>query len=139
MEYVITDALPFDDVEALATAALEQEGWSVQRTFSLSSAVGVDPRQAEDGNPNYSVLMLFVPGDSPRPLGLLTLLEQEGQVRLRLLHTGRTEGHWAVTDAEAGLVAALARTGVGFCVSAAGGEACIDHEELISNGGWRRQ
>lgn len=140
MEYVITVDRPFEEIEALTTAALEQQGLVVQRTFSLRSAL-----VAERGNtgtlrgsgsgPGYSVLMLYATGTPRRPLGLLTLYERGRQIVINPILTPLDNGQPASPvekgkaasgDADAELVATLVLSGLEFCVKVARGEECID-------------
>lgn len=145
MEYVITTDQPFEEIEAVTVEALERQGWVVQRTFSLSSAVGAGGRDSGSskgtaGNPGYSVLMLYGLGVRRRPLGLITLYQRGGQTVIRALPTPvenrrplSVDAHDSITDqdadANAELVAALVLSGMEFCVDVADGQNCIDTRE----------
>jgi hypothetical protein len=123
MRYVITADRPFGEIEAQTIAVLEQQGFVVRRTFSLESAT----RSSSDGactSPGYSVLMLYASGFLREPLGLVTLYEQGGQTVLHSLLTLPAGG-----DVEAEMVAALAQSGLDFCVKARDGEICIQPRE----------
>ena len=148
MEYLITNCLPFDQIEAQTVEALEQEGLWVQRTFSLRSAVAADGGQASTpvqaghgatngGRPGYSVLMLYAAGALRRPQGLITLYEQGDRTLINLVFTpdgtplisfveaGSAAGGEG-SDAEADLVATLVRAGLDLCIEAVGEGDCID-------------
>lgn len=118
MEYVITSRQPFEEVEAQAIGALQQEGFVVQRTFSLRS-VTASGKDAAEAGPGYSVLLLYAPGEPGHVLGLITLYERAGQtvIQPQLMPTG---SH----DAEAEIVAALGQGGLEVCVEAMGGLRC---------------
>jgi hypothetical protein len=81
MNYVFSSNQPFDQIESQAIEALEQQGFSVQRTFSLRSAAGT----AEDSgsSPGYSVLLLHSAGHQRQPMGSVHLLEQGEQFVIR--------------------------------------------------------
>jgi len=118
MEYLIAAGRPFQEIEARTISALQREGFTVQRTFSLDSVTTV---AGDDLYPGFSVLMLYAERAPQQPLGLLTLYEQQaGQMVLRA--TLRSP----VQDTEAELVVALNRSGLDFCVHAAGGLNCIE-------------
>jgi YHS domain-containing protein len=140
MEYVITSNRPFEETEALLTAALEQQGLSVQRTFSLHSAVeaaaeGVGNTENTGGAPAYSVLMLYAPGIQNQPQGLLGLYQRGGHTVINPILTP-TEGGWpssstvesqsTAVDADDALVSALVLSGLEFSVAGPTGEACIE-------------
>jgi YHS domain-containing protein len=148
MEYLITNSLPFDQIEAKIVEALEQKGLWVQRTFSLRSAVAADGAQASalvqtehsaanGGRPGYSVLLLYAAGALRRPLGLVTLYEQgartlinpvltpEGIPLISSVQVGSAAGGEGA-DAEADLVAALVRGGLDLCAEAAGEGESVD-------------
>jgi xanthine dehydrogenase accessory factor len=148
MEYLITNSLPFDQIEAKIVEALEQHGLWVQRTFSLRSAVAADRGQASalvqaeqsvasGGRPGYSVLMLYAAGALRRPLGLVTLYQQGTRTLINPVLTpectplissvqaGRATGGEG-TDAEADLVATLVRGGLDLCIAVAGEGGCVD-------------
>ena len=115
MEYVITASGPFAEIEEQVIRALEQQGFVVQRTFSLHSASGGGSSPAE-GKPGYSVLMLYAPDASCPPLGLLTLYEREGQTVVQTAPAAPPTGQSPPPgDAEAELVAALMMGGLELC------------------------
>jgi YHS domain-containing protein len=120
MEYVIKGRQAFEEVEAQAIRALQQEGYVVQRTFSLRSATssGRDPAAA---SPGYSVLLLYALGEPKQVLGLVTLYERAGQIVIQpqLAPTGSR-------DAEAQILAALGQGGLEVCVEATGGGRCAE-------------
>jgi YHS domain-containing protein len=140
MEYVITANRPFEEIEALTTHALEQQGLVVHRTFSLRSAVGAaggitNSVKGTGSSPGYSVLMLYASGTQRRPLGFLTLYERGRRIVINPVLTpmdnGRPalpvgEGEAVSADADAEVVAALVLSELEFCVEVAKGEACID-------------
>jgi YHS domain-containing protein len=133
MEYVITSRQPFEEVETQAIDALQREGFSVQRTFSLRSATasGTGPAEASLG---YSVLLLYAPGEPRQVLGLVTLYERAGQtvIQPQLTPTGSR-------DAEAEILAALGQGGLEVCVEAAGGRRCSGSRATPGEGdGWVR-
>jgi len=118
MEYLIAADRPFQEIEARTIRALQSQGFTVQRTFSLDSVTAV----AGNGqHPGFSVLMLYAERARQQPLGLLTLYgQQAGQMVLTA--TLRSPAQ----DTEAELVVALSRSGLDFCVHAAGGLNCIE-------------
>ena len=116
MEYEITAERPFREIEAQTIDALERVGFMVQCTFRLVPAGGGAGRQ----EPGYSVLLLYSSGAQSRPLGQVTLHERGTKVVLGSQPSSPTR------DLEADLVVALTLGGFDFCVSASGGEACID-------------
>jgi hypothetical protein len=123
MRYMITADRSFEEIEAQTIAVLEQQGFVIQRTFSLESATrsgGGGP----NASPGYSVLMLYASGYLHEPLGLVTLYEQGGQTVLHSLFSLPAGG-----DVEAEMVAALAHSGLDFCVKARDGEPCIQPRE----------
>jgi hypothetical protein len=115
MEYMVTSNRPFQDIETQIVDALERRGLGVQCTFSLGSAMARSTGQPE-GNPGFSILMLYMPGAQRQPLGLVTLHEREGQL---VIHPTLTSQ--ARKDIRAELVAALALAGLDFCVSTLSG------------------
>jgi hypothetical protein len=68
--------------------------------------------------------MLYASGYLREPLGLVTLYEQEGQTVIQSLFTLPAGG-----DVEAEMAAALAQSGLDFCVKARDGETCIQPRE----------
>lgn len=140
MEYVITGNRPFEETEALITAALEQQGLAVQRTFSLRSAVGAAREKASTtdltgGGPGYSILMLYALGSPKRPLSLLTLYQRGRHTVINPILTptedvrpssSTVEAQSASVDADADLVAALVLSGLEFCVEVSRGKPCIE-------------
>jgi YHS domain-containing protein len=133
MEYIVRTCLPFDEIEAQTVEALERQGLTVQRTFSLHSAVGPkeemgastshDHSAALGGKPGYSVLMLYAAGTLRQPLGLITLYERGDRIVINPVLTPLD--NWLLSsaevgkaptrrgpDAEAELVAALIRGGL---------------------------
>ena len=123
MRYLITGERSFGEIEAQTIAVLEQQGFVVQRTFSLESAT----RSSVGGlyaSPGYSVLMLYASDYLREPLGLVTLYEQGGQTVIHSLFTLPAGG-----DVEAEMAAALAQSGLDFCVKATNGETCIQPRE----------
>ena len=125
MQYVITAQRSFGEIEAQTIAVLEQQGFVVQRTFSLESAT----RSRGGGlyaSPGYSVLMLYASGYLREPLGLVTLYEQGGQTVIHPLFTLPAGG-----DVEAEMVAALGQSGLDFCVKARDGETCLQPREDV--------
>lgn len=119
MRYMITADRSFEEIEAQTIAVLEQQGFVIQRTFSLESAT----RSSGGGlyaSPGYSVLMLYASGYLREPLGLVTLYQQEGQTVIHSLFTLPAGG-----DVEAEMAAGLAQRGIDFCVQAGDGETCI--------------
>ena len=126
MEYLIQNAQPFEEVEAQAIGALQQEGFVVQRTFSLRSATASD-RGAAEANPGYSVLMLYESGEPQQLLGLVTLYERAGQTVIQpQLMAARFR------DAEAEILVALGQGGLDLCVDANGNgvELLLDQESV---------
>jgi YHS domain-containing protein len=117
MEYVITNSQPFDEVEAQAIRALQEE-FVVQRTFSLHSVSASTSAEAERC-PGYSVLMLYAIGERQQVLGLVTLYERAGRTVIQPQLTA-AGSH----DAEAELLAALGQGGLDVCVDATGGGRC---------------
>lgn len=126
MRYLITAERSFGEIEAQTIAVLEQQGFIVQRTFSLESAT----RSSGGGlyaSPGYSVLMLYASGYLREPLGLVTLYQQEGQTVIHSLFALP-----AGSDVEAEMAAALAQSGLDFCIKARDGESCIQpHEDVM--------
>jgi hypothetical protein len=114
MEFLIQNAQPFEEVEAQAIGALQQEGFVVQRTFSLRSAMASKKGPAE-ASPGYSVLLLYASGEPQQVLGLITLYERAGQIVIQPhLMTVRSR------DAEAEILVALGQGGLDLCVDARG-------------------
>jgi hypothetical protein len=117
MEYVITTRQSFAAIEALAIETLEQQGFEVQRTFSLHSAAKVG-RGSLEFDPGYSVLMVYALGVQRRPMGLVTLYERGEQMVIRPmleLHASKQSSQEpGASDANAGVIAALALGGLGF-------------------------
>lgn len=125
MEYMVTSDRPYRDIETQIIEALEQRGLGVQCTFSLGSATALRTGQPE-GNPGFSVLLLYMPDAQRQPLGLVTLYEREGQL---VIHPALTSQ--AREDIGAELVAALALAGLDFCVSTLNRGNCIDPKETV--------
>lgn len=118
MEYVITNQQPFDEVEGQAIRALEQQGFIVQRTFSLHSATASGRDRGQAG-PGYSVLMLYAPGQGQRALGLITLYEGAGRTMLQpQLATMSSR------DTEAEILGVLVRGGLDVCIESHGNGRC---------------
>jgi YHS domain-containing protein len=117
MEYVVTNSQPFDEVEALAIRAL-QEGFVVQRTFSLHSVTSSINAEAEE-RPGYSVLMLYATGERQQVMGLVTLYERAGRTVIQPQLTAA-----GFRDADAEILAALGQGGLDLCVDATGGGRC---------------
>jgi hypothetical protein len=120
MEYVITTNQPFEAIEALATEALEQQGFEVECTFSLHSVAGVGRGSLKTG-PGYSVLMIYAPGIEHQPLGLVTIYERGEQTvirpMLKLPTSKQSPPEVGDGGADAELVAALALGGLDFRAS----------------------
>ena len=129
MEYVITTARPLEEIETLTKGALERHGFSVQRTFSLHSATGAASGQ---GQPGYTVFLLYGPGAEQQPLGLLTLYRRGQQTVI-----SPTLSPMADADVDANLVGALVLADLEVCVDTVGAEGCIKlkqtEEELGPN------
>ncbi len=118
MEYVITTEQPFEEIEALTKGALERQGFTVQRTFSLHSATRAASGQ---GHLGYSVFMLYGSDADRRPLGLLTLYQRGGQTVINPKLSPA-----AGADLDASLVGALVLDELELCVDVTGAERCID-------------
>lgn len=129
MEYVITIERPFEEIETLTRAALEQHGFAVERTFSLLSAAGVASGQEQ---PGYSVFLLCRSDGDRRPLGLLTLYRRGAQTVINPMLSLVVDA-----DVEAELIGALVLGDIGMCIESAGVDRCIDlagtEEELRSD------
>jgi hypothetical protein len=119
MEYVIPGKGHFQEIEAQAMSALEEQGFAVQRTFSLHS-VAMSGSGSGGACPGYGVLMLYASGARHEPLGLLILYERGEQT---VIHPAFAPS--AVGDVEAEVATALVLGGLDFCIDAAGRESCI--------------
>lgn len=117
MEYVITTDRPFPEIENLAVKALEEHGFAVQQTFSLHSATRP---QSTNGNPGYSVFMLYQNDTFRRPVGSVTVYQRSGRIVIQPVLTLPAD-----RDIDADLVAALVQAGLDFCVEVTGSEDCI--------------
>lgn len=129
MDYEFTANRPFDEIEARVIEALEQQGFTVQRTFSLHSVTGAGSGGG-GGNPGYTVLLLGTP-DAPRlPLAVITLYETAGRAAIRSVAMLPTADEPCppplILDIQAKVVAALTLGGLDFCVRAARGDGCVD-------------
>ena len=125
MDYVITSNQPFDEIESQAIEALEQQGFSVQRTFSLRSAA----RATEDSgrSPGYSVLLVHAAGRQWQPLGSLHLLEQGERFVLRPdLALADND------DTRATVIIALVLAGLDICAEASEAQGCTELGRAIS-------
>jgi hypothetical protein len=114
MEYLITADRPFEEIEARTIDALERGGFVVRRTFSLHSATAA-AEGGTDGDPGYSVLMLYASGARQQPLGLVTVYERGDRIAVQPVLTSPGPGS---QDVHAELVAALALGGLHLCVEA---------------------
>ena len=123
---------PFEEIEAQTIGVLKRQGFVVQRTFSLSSAMGAG-RNSTDGNPGYSVLLLYAAGTRRQPLGLVTLYEWQGRTVIHSLLTPLVEGSRpspADEDVEAELAAALTFLRLDFTVGPDGQAKPISPKRL---------
>ena len=125
IDYVITSDRRFDQIEAQTLDALEKQGFSVQRTFSLRSAAGAKGNNATS-SPGYSVLMLHTAGIQRQPLGHLHLFEQEGRIVIR---PDLTAVDHVLTGAA--LVIALVLCGLDLCATASEVEECIELGQAV--------
>jgi hypothetical protein len=132
MEYVVTANRPFEEIETQAISALEQQGFGVQRSFSLHSAAGTGG-SAGVASPGYSVLLLYTPGTERQLLGLVTLYERQGRTVIGSRLTAQAEKQRETSrgseDLEADLVAALLLGGLDLCVDPVRRTGCIGPEE----------
>jgi hypothetical protein len=114
MEYVITTERPFHEIEAVATAALERQGFVIQRTFSLHSATAASSLNA---SPGFSVFLLYWNDARLQPVGSVTLYQRGRWTVISPQLTSPADG-----DMDADLLAALMLGGLEFCLGLGGDE-----------------
>jgi hypothetical protein len=93
MECVVTANLPFGEIEARTIDALERQGFHVQRTFSLHSALGA--RSEQRACPGYSILLVHTLGTPQAAPGVVILRGEAGRTfvrAVRFAHSGAAPG-----------------------------------------------
>ena len=118
MEFVITTERPFEEIETAARVALERHGFTVHRTFSLQSAIGLAGGREQ---PGYSVFLLHSSDSVRGPVGLLALYRRGIQTVISPMLSPVADA-----DVEAELIGALVLGGLELCMDARGAEKCID-------------